>query len=111
VVVDPITGQGIGDAFRDAELLATAIEAGLGGRQPLDAALAGYRNVRDRRAGPVYAFTTDLAALRPLEPAERLFFEALASDRVQTDRFFGALNGAICGNTSAWNGCTRARRC
>ena len=31
LLLDPITGQGIGDAFRDAELLAGAVVAGLGG--------------------------------------------------------------------------------
>src|SRR5207342_1418891 len=35
---DPITGLGISDAFRDAALLAEAIDAGFAGRMPLDAA-------------------------------------------------------------------------
>jgi flavin-dependent dehydrogenase len=38
--MDPVTAQGITDAFRDAELLADAIDAGFAGRQSLDAALA-----------------------------------------------------------------------
>jgi 2-polyprenyl-6-methoxyphenol hydroxylase-like FAD-dependent oxidoreductase len=46
--MDPITGQGIGDALRDAELLAGAVEAGLGRRRPLAEALAGYERARDR---------------------------------------------------------------
>jgi flavin-dependent dehydrogenase len=37
---DPIVGQGITDAFRDADLLAAAIDDGLSGRLPLDDALA-----------------------------------------------------------------------
>ena len=45
--MDPITGQGIGYAFRDAELLVDAVEAGLGGRRPLAAALADYCSHRD----------------------------------------------------------------
>jgi hypothetical protein len=48
-VIDPITGQGIGDAFRDAELLAGAVGAGLGGGETLEAALAGYRRQRPGR--------------------------------------------------------------
>jgi flavin-dependent dehydrogenase len=38
---DPLTAQGISDAFRDAQLLSEAIDAGLAGRQPLAEALAG----------------------------------------------------------------------
>jgi flavin-dependent dehydrogenase len=95
LVMDPITGQGIGDAFRDAELLAGAIEAGLSGRASMDAALAGYQRARDRRTGPMYDFTADLASLRPLRSEERRLFEALAADQAETDRFFGVMTGAI----------------
>lgn len=31
---DPLTAEGISDAFRDAQLLSDAIDAGLAGRQP-----------------------------------------------------------------------------
>jgi 2-polyprenyl-6-methoxyphenol hydroxylase-like FAD-dependent oxidoreductase len=37
---DPITAQGISDAFRDAELLAAALDDALTGRRPADEALA-----------------------------------------------------------------------
>ena len=46
---DPYLAQGISDAWRGAELLAEAIDAGLGGRQPLDGALAEYERRRTRR--------------------------------------------------------------
>src|SRR5205823_1973989 len=39
---DPITGYGITDAVRDSDALAEALDAGLSGRQPLDAALGAY---------------------------------------------------------------------
>ena len=54
LVMDPITGQGIGHAFRDAELLADAIADGLGGRRPPEGALAGYQRERDRATGAIY---------------------------------------------------------
>ena len=41
---DPITAQGITDAFRDAELLANAIDEGFSERRPLDEALASLPN-------------------------------------------------------------------
>src|SRR3954447_2117214 len=39
---DPTPGQGIADAFRQSERLATALTDGLGGRRPLDQSLRDY---------------------------------------------------------------------
>jgi 2-polyprenyl-6-methoxyphenol hydroxylase-like FAD-dependent oxidoreductase len=44
---DPITAHGITDALRDAELLATALLAEIGGTEPEHEALAGYQARRD----------------------------------------------------------------
>jgi 2-polyprenyl-6-methoxyphenol hydroxylase-like FAD-dependent oxidoreductase len=60
---DPITAQGITDAFRDAELLADAIHAGFSGALPLDAALAGYEARRNEASMPIYQMTLELASL------------------------------------------------
>ena len=43
---DPATGQGITDAFRDAELLADALDIGFSRQGPLEAALAAYEQKR-----------------------------------------------------------------
>jgi flavin-dependent dehydrogenase len=59
---DPITGHGITDAFRDAELLADGIIAGLGGQEPMETALAGYQRRRDEMARDIYEATQDIAA-------------------------------------------------
>jgi 2-polyprenyl-6-methoxyphenol hydroxylase-like FAD-dependent oxidoreductase len=93
--MDPITGQGIGDALRDAELLAGAVEAGLGGRRPLADALAGYEQARDRAALPMYRFTTDLATLAPPPPEAQALFAALAERPGEVERFLGVLTGAV----------------
>lgn len=95
LVLDPITGQGIGDAFRDAELLADAVEAGLGGQRPIEDALRAYQRVRDRRTRAMYDFTLDLASLRPLAPAARVLFESLVGNQAEIDRFLGVLTGAV----------------
>ena len=92
--MDPITGQGIGDALRDAELLAGAVEDGLGGRGPLAQALAGYEQARDRAARPMYEFTTELAALAPPGPEQRALFAALAERPAEVDRFLAVLTGS-----------------
>jgi hypothetical protein len=47
LLMDPVTGQGISHAFRDAELLADAVADGLGGIRPLAEALRGYHRARD----------------------------------------------------------------
>jgi flavin-dependent dehydrogenase len=59
---DPITGLGIMDAFRDAELLADAIDEGFSCRAAMDDALAGYQAKRDEAATPLYEFTCMLAS-------------------------------------------------
>jgi 2-polyprenyl-6-methoxyphenol hydroxylase-like FAD-dependent oxidoreductase len=49
LLLDPITGQGISHAFRDAELLAGAVADGLGGIRPLAEALRRYHRARGPR--------------------------------------------------------------
>ena len=65
---DPIPARGISDAFRDADLLAEAIDAGFAGRAPLDAALAEYRRRRDEAARPTFEEAVHRAAFRPFPP-------------------------------------------
>ncbi len=62
---DFITGLGITDAFRDAELLADAIDDGFAGHRPLDEALAGYEQRRNEIAEPLYDFTLQLLSGEP----------------------------------------------
>lgn len=95
LVLDPITGQGISDAFRDAELLADAVAAGLGGTRPLGETLAGYQRARDRAARPMYDFTARLATIAPPSPAELALFQALSRRQEDADQFVGALTGAV----------------
>jgi 2-polyprenyl-6-methoxyphenol hydroxylase-like FAD-dependent oxidoreductase len=95
LLLDPITGQGISDAFRDAELLAGAVVTGLGGGQPLVKTLAGYQRARDRAARPMYDFTARLAALTPPRPEEMALFEALSHSQPDADRFIAMLSGVL----------------
>ncbi|MEO6042413.1 MAG: NAD(P)/FAD-dependent oxidoreductase [Tepidiformaceae bacterium] len=54
---DPLMGQGITDAFRDASMLSAAIDAGLTNRQPMDEALAGYEKARNEATAMIYQVT------------------------------------------------------
>ena len=93
--LDPITGQGITDAFRDAELLAAAIDSGLSGRQPVDDALADYEQRRNEAAMPAYDFACGLATLEPPTPDLQQFFASLRGNQAETDRFFGTIAGTV----------------
>jgi flavin-dependent dehydrogenase len=59
---DPTTGWGIADAFRDAGLLAKALDRALRGISPPDEALQQYQSRRDAAALPVYELTLQMAA-------------------------------------------------
>lgn len=91
---DPLTAQGISDAFVDAENLAEALDAGFSGRRPLDAALAGYQSRRDDRAKPMYEFTCELARLEPPPPVIQQLFSAPRVNPAGTNEYYSALTGA-----------------
>jgi 2-polyprenyl-6-methoxyphenol hydroxylase-like FAD-dependent oxidoreductase len=92
---DPGTAQGISDAFRDAELLAAAIDAGLAGDGDLQDELAAYQAARDHASAPMYGFTNQLAALGPVDAQMQALFAGLIGNPGQTDRFFGVLAGTV----------------
>jgi 2-polyprenyl-6-methoxyphenol hydroxylase-like FAD-dependent oxidoreductase len=90
---DPLTAQGISDAFIDAGQLSEALDAGFSGRRPLDESLAGYHDSRDARAKPMYFFTCELARLEPPPLPLRGLFAALHGNREATNAFYSAITG------------------
>ena len=92
---DPVTAQGITDAFQHAELLAEAIDAGFSGRQPLEEALADYERLRNENVIHRYQLACDLATLAPPPPEMRRLFEALRNNQAEADRYFGTLAGTV----------------
>jgi flavin-dependent dehydrogenase len=78
---DPILAQGISDAFRDVELLAEAVDAGLSGREPCDDALAAYERRRNEIALPGYEANCAAAAFMP--PPPEMFAERAAMRAAQ----------------------------
>ena len=92
---DFITAQGISDAFRDAQLLSEAIDDGLGGRQPLAGALAGYQRQRDEAAAAMYELTCQRAALEPPTPQMTRLITALHGNQHDTDQFIGVIAGTV----------------
>jgi 2-polyprenyl-6-methoxyphenol hydroxylase-like FAD-dependent oxidoreductase len=92
---DPTLGHGISDAFRDAELLTEALDAGLQGRVPLAEALADYQRQRDRQARPLYELITQLAKMEPPSAQLGQLLAAIADRPEETSRFFAATAGAL----------------
>jgi 2-polyprenyl-6-methoxyphenol hydroxylase-like FAD-dependent oxidoreductase len=92
---DPITAQGISDAFRDAELLADALADGFAGERPLDDALAAYETRRNEETRGLYELTYELASLTPPPPEQQALFGALRENKDEAGRFFGVIAGTV----------------
>jgi 2-polyprenyl-6-methoxyphenol hydroxylase-like FAD-dependent oxidoreductase len=92
---DPITAQGISDAFIDAESLVAALSAGLSGSHLLSERLTAHESARNERVRPMYEFTTRLAALEPPPPDMQGLFAALRGSQDATNAFLSAITGAI----------------
>jgi flavin-dependent dehydrogenase len=90
---DPLTAQGIKDAFLGAEMLAEAIDDGFSGRRPLEGALAGYEQQRNEDVGPMYQFTVDMASFNPPTPEQQQLFGAMAGNQDAINRFMGIVAG------------------
>lgn len=93
VVMDSISAQGITNALRDADRLAAAVIAGLGGARSLARELTEQHRRRDAAIQPGYDFTVGLTRFRGLSAVQRAFFTAIASRPAEVERFFGAFAG------------------
>jgi 2-polyprenyl-6-methoxyphenol hydroxylase-like FAD-dependent oxidoreductase len=92
---DPITAQGISDAFRDAEALAAALDDTFSGRRRYHEAMADYQHARDERALPMFEFTCDLARLEPPSAEMQQLLEAVQSSQAAMDGFVSVVAGTI----------------
>jgi 2-polyprenyl-6-methoxyphenol hydroxylase-like FAD-dependent oxidoreductase len=93
LVMDPITGQGISNALRDADYLSSAVVSGLQGRHSLATNLRHYQRARDRETRAMFDFTVDLASFRQSAPAEERLFAAIAQRAETADEFFSVVAG------------------
>jgi 2-polyprenyl-6-methoxyphenol hydroxylase-like FAD-dependent oxidoreductase len=92
---DPITAQGISDAFIDAEMLTEALSAVMSGNGTFEELLAAHESARNERVRPMYEFTAQLAALEPPPPEMQALFGALRGNPDATNAFLSAITGAI----------------
>ena len=87
---DPITGHGISDAFRDAELLATALDRVLSGDADEASALAAYHAERDRQLREIFEITCELVDVPAGGPLHRAAEATRQSDRRPKPRTLAA---------------------
>jgi flavin-dependent dehydrogenase len=94
-IKDPITAQGISNAFSHAEMLAEALDEAFSGRLATAAALADYERRRNEEVSAMYEQNTRLAMLEP-PPAEMVgLLEALRDDPAEAGRFLGTVAGTV----------------
>jgi 2-polyprenyl-6-methoxyphenol hydroxylase-like FAD-dependent oxidoreductase len=84
---NPITAMGINDAFRDAELLAGALDDAFAGRRSYEDGMNDYQKTRDHEALPVYDFTDDFAMLQPPPPEMQQLIGAMNGNQEAMDGF------------------------
>jgi flavin-dependent dehydrogenase len=92
---DPITAQGMMDAFRTAELLAQSVVDGLSGQSTLERALAAYEQHRNELVRPAFESTVERARLQPPSAEAARLLAALQQDPEQAGLFFGLDAGTV----------------
>jgi flavin-dependent dehydrogenase len=84
---DPITALGVSDAFRDADLLAEAVDSGLSGLEPMEGALAEYERKRNEAALPEYENACMMASFYPFPPQLFEMRAAIRDNQEAINRF------------------------
>jgi 2-polyprenyl-6-methoxyphenol hydroxylase-like FAD-dependent oxidoreductase len=92
---DPITAQGISDAFRDAEHCAMALDQTFTGARSFDDAMSECQRARDQHVLPMYEFTCQLATLEPPPPQMQQLFRAIHGNQKAMDGFVQMNAGTI----------------
>jgi flavin-dependent dehydrogenase len=90
---DFITGHGMHDAFRDAELCATALDESFSGGRPFAEAMGAYQSTRDAQVLPMYELTCQLATLEPPPPEMQQLLGAVHGNREAMDGFARVMAG------------------
>ena len=92
---DPITAQGISDAFSDAERCSTALDEVFSGRASFGDTMSAYQRTRDAHAMPIYEFTTQLATLELPPPEMQQLLGAIYGNQEAMDGFAGITAGTV----------------
>lgn len=92
---DPITAQGISDAFRDAELCCAALDETFTGERSFADAMSDYQLTRDTDVLPIYDFTTQLATMAPPPEDMQRLLGAVHGNQEAMDAFVSVTAGTV----------------
>jgi 2-polyprenyl-6-methoxyphenol hydroxylase-like FAD-dependent oxidoreductase len=92
---DPITAQGISDAFRDAEACTAALHEVFEGRASFDDAMSAFQRTRDLHAFPIYEFTTQMATMEAPPPEMQQLLGAVHGNPEAMDAFVSVIAGTV----------------
>lgn len=95
---DPVTAQGIANAFVDAERVVAALDDVWSTGEAFDDAMGRYQADRDGAALPMYEFTTQLATLEPPPPDMQELLGAVAGNQAAMDAFVSVSAGTMSPN-------------
>jgi flavin-dependent dehydrogenase len=84
---NPITAMGINDAFRDAELVADALDDAFAEKRSFDDGMTEYQQARDEVAMPVFEFTAEFASMEPPPPEMQQLIGAMQGNQDAQDGF------------------------
>ena len=92
---DPITAQGICNAFIDAERVAAGLHRVWVDGASFDAEMSAYQRERDETTLPLYEFTTQMATLEPPPPEMQQLLGAIAGNQTAMDAFVSVICGTL----------------
>jgi 2-polyprenyl-6-methoxyphenol hydroxylase-like FAD-dependent oxidoreductase len=92
---DPITAQGIIDAFGDAESISQALDDVWSGARSFDDAMGKHQAWRDAHAMPIYEFTSELATLEPPPQQLQELLGRIHGNKPAMDAFVSVTAGTV----------------
>ena len=92
---DPITAQGITDAFLDAERCVDAIDAWLRDGKPYADVMSAWHQERDAATKPIYDLTAQFATLEPPAPEMQQLLAAVQTEQEAMDGFVSVIAGSV----------------
>jgi 2-polyprenyl-6-methoxyphenol hydroxylase-like FAD-dependent oxidoreductase len=90
-IKDPVLGQGINDAFRDADALSAALDRVFAHGADMDAEMAAYQQQRDVATAGVYAFNYEFSKLNVTPDMVQMLMMAAAMQQ----QMAAAAGGAV----------------
>jgi len=92
---DPITAQGITNAFTHASILAEELCLAFEGDKHIDRAVADYDQRQFDRLKPMFDYTVHLAMLQPLPPLMQQMIPQIVDNPEAIGAFIGAFMGSV----------------